>query len=95
MSEPGRDLYMTIKDMAKELGFADFGCACAGPVTDVCRKNYLQAMEKGYFAGMQYLHNNLEKRFNPTLLVESATTHGGNKLYGSVALIKRPTTSAS
>ena len=74
MSAPNKDLYRAIKAMAKELSFADFGSASAGPVSQLCRNSYNDALEKGHFAGMQYLNNNLEKRFNPTLLVEGATT---------------------
>ena len=74
MSALNKDLYWSIKAMAKELSFADFGSAPAGPVSQLCRNSYNKALENGYFAGMHYLNNNLEKRFNPTLLVEGATT---------------------
>lgn len=74
MSALNKDLYRAIKAMAKELSFADFGSASAGPVSQLCRNSYNDSLEKGHFAGMQYLNNNLEKRFNPTLLVEGATT---------------------
>lgn len=33
-----------------------------------------QWLEKGYAAGMQYMHNHLEKRLDPTLLVPGAKT---------------------
>lgn len=74
MSAFNKDIYWAVKAMAKELSFADFGSAPAGPVSQLCRDSYINALEKGHFAGMQYLNNNLEKRFNPTLLVEGATT---------------------
>lgn len=67
-------LYWKIKALAAELGFADFGVARTGPVSDISRNGYISAMENGHFARMEYLHNNLEKRFNPFLLVEGATT---------------------
>lgn len=67
-------LYRKVKDLAAELGFADFGVAPAGPVPDSIRHNYLNSMENGNFAGMEYLHKNLEKRFNPCLLVEGAAS---------------------
>lgn len=68
------EIYWAVKEMAKKLGFADFGCAVAGPVTDSAQAAYLAAMEEGRFAGMEYLHNNIGKRFNPKLLVEGADT---------------------
>ena len=74
MSALNKDLYWAVKAMAKELSFADFGNAPACPVSQLCRNSYNNALEKGHFAGMQYLNNNLEKRFNPSLLVEGATT---------------------
>ena len=74
MSALNKDLYWAVKAMAKELSFADFGSAPAGPVSQLCRNSYNNALEKGHFADMQYLNNNLEKRFNPSLLVEGATT---------------------
>lgn len=66
------EIYDAVKALAKELGFADFGCAHTGPVSDISRTSYISAMEEGHFAGMKYLHNNLEKRFNPQHLVEGA-----------------------
>ena len=67
-------LYWRIKNLAHNLGFADFGVALTGPVSDISRNGYISAMGNGHFARMEYLHNNLEKRFNPSLLVEGATT---------------------
>ena len=74
MSALNKDLYWAVKAMAKELSFADFGSAPACPVSQLCRNSYNNALEKGHFEDMQYLNNNLEKRFNPSLLVEGATT---------------------
>ncbi len=67
-------IYWKIKSLAHDLGFADFGAANIGPVSEISRTGYISSMESGYFAGMEYLHKNLEKRFNPALLVEGAAT---------------------
>ena len=67
-------LYWKIKALAQELGFADFGIAPAGEVSEISRNNYLHALEKGYFADMGYLHKNIEKRFDPCLMVEGAAS---------------------
>ena len=72
MSALNKDLYWAIKAMAEELSFADFGSVPAGPVSQLCSNSYTKAMENGYFADMHYLNRNIEKRFNPTLLVEGA-----------------------
>lgn len=69
-----KEIYRAVMAMARELGFTDSGCAVAGPVTDYVQKAYLSAMDEGRFAGMEYLSRNLEKRFNPGLLVEGADT---------------------
>ena len=69
-----KEIYHTVKALAQELGFADFGCAAAGPVTESVRAAYMDAIGNGHFAGMEYLHKNLDKRFNPRLLVEDADT---------------------
>jgi len=68
------DIYWKIKSLSLELGFADFGCAKASEVSDCIQNHYISAMGKGYFASMQYLHNNIEKRFNPCKLVDGASS---------------------
>ncbi len=67
-------LYWKIQTLATELGFADFGIASAAPVSALSRNNYMESLEQGCFAGMEYLHKNIEKRFNPSLLVEGAAS---------------------
>lgn len=67
-------LYWKVKELAHNLGFADFGSANIGPVSEISRTGYMDSMDSGYFAGMEYLHKNVEKRFNPGLLVEGAAT---------------------
>ena len=68
------EIYWAVKEMAKDLGFADSGCAAASEVSASVKDAYLYAKEAGFFAGMEYLHNNMEKRFNPQLLVDGADT---------------------
>ena len=68
------EIYWAVKEMAKDLGFADSGCAAASEVSASVKDAYLYAKEAGLFAGMEYLHNNMEKRFNPQLLVDGADT---------------------
>lgn len=67
-------LYDLVKEAASTLGFADFGVAEACPLPASSRKYYLDAMDEGRFASMAYLGNNIEKRFNPSLLVEGAVS---------------------
>lgn len=68
------ELYGIIKGMASELGFADFGCAAAEQLPAPVRERYTRALEEGRLAGMAYMGRNLEKRFNPALLVEGAAS---------------------
>ena len=63
--------FKEIEKIAKELGFAAVGYAPAAQLTDEPER-YLQALESGHFASLEYLKRNLEKRFNPQLLVEGA-----------------------
>ena len=66
------EIYTLVKELSEELGFADFGCAKAEEISSVVQSSYLHAQKEGYFASMHYLNNNIEKRFNPLLLVEGA-----------------------
>ncbi len=72
MSLSGAEIYSLIEARAQELGFVDFGCAPAGEVPHYLQENYIDALTSGHFANMEYLCRNLEKRFNPQLLVEGA-----------------------
>ena len=60
-----------IATYAKELGFVAAGFAPAQEI-DLEPERYTKSLEKGHFAEMGYLARNLEKRFNPQLLVEGA-----------------------
>ena len=74
MSICGTEIYRHIATRAQELGFADFGCAPAGELPAIRQEQYMAALASGHFAKMEYLGRNLEKRFNPQLLVEGART---------------------
>ncbi len=58
-----------IKAEALSLGFFVCGFAKAAPVTDAMRRHYLAWLADGGNADMAYLNNNLDKRFDPRLLV--------------------------
>lgn len=60
-----------LSSLSEELGFADFGIARAEELIAE-REHYHSSLENGYFADMEYLSRNMEKRFNPQLLVEGA-----------------------
>ena len=72
MSTTGAEIYHEVAQMSAELGFADFGCARTGVLPSAVQQHYMDALEQGRFARMEYLGKNLEKRFNPSLLVEGA-----------------------
>ena len=60
-----------IKGLAQNLGFVATGYANITPLTEEIRR-YTQSMDEGYFAELNYLKRNIEKRENPQLLVEGA-----------------------
>ncbi|MDR3048001.1 MAG: tRNA epoxyqueuosine(34) reductase QueG [Bacteroidales bacterium] len=60
-----------IKERARSLGFFQCGIAKAEPLVDEEQKNR-EMIAKGYHAYKSYLENNIEKRFNPTLVVPEA-----------------------
>lgn len=74
MSISAAEIYSLVKELSAKNGFADFGCAAAEELPPEVRENYLSAMDKGNFASMEYLKRNVDKRFNPGLLVEGART---------------------
>lgn len=63
-----------LKAEALRLGFSAVGCSPAGPVDEAVRQAYLAWLRDGHQGEMHYLENHLEKRFNPTLLVDGART---------------------
>lgn len=58
-----------LKAQAQRLGFVACGVAPAEPVPDWCRHHYLRRIQLGHFAGMNYMHEHVDMRLNPTLLV--------------------------
>ena len=66
------EIYGLVKELSAKNGFADFGCAAAEELPIEVQQHFLSAMKEGNFASMDYLGHNIEKRFNPTLLVEGA-----------------------
>lgn len=69
-----KSLKDNIKAEALRLGFFVCGFAKAGPVTDAMRQHYLDWLAEGRNADMAYLTNNLDKRFDPRLLVPGVKT---------------------
>jgi epoxyqueuosine reductase len=69
--DTNKDLFEKIKALSAELGFVACGCAKAEELVSE-EEHYKSAEESGRFAGMDYLKRNMEKRFNPALLVPGA-----------------------
>lgn len=61
-----------IKDQAVLLGFDTIGICKAEEIEKEQQQNLNSWLEKGYYADMGYLSRNIDKRINPTLLVENA-----------------------
>ena len=64
--------YKQLETIATSLGFTAFGCAPAGPVASWRAAQWLDYLNAGRHAEMQYLEQHLDKRLDPTLLVEGA-----------------------
>lgn len=69
MTEKQR-LSLLIKKRAAELGFTACGIVKAEPVSNALRKEYEEWIAQGRHGEMDYMARNMEKRMNPTLLVE-------------------------
>lgn len=63
-----------IKAEASRLGFFVCGFARAEPVSEAMRQHYLGWLADGRNADMAYLGNNLDKRFDPRLLMPGVKT---------------------
>lgn len=63
-----------IKAEASRLGFFVCGFARAEPVSESMRRHYLGWLADGRNADMAYLGNNLDKRFDPRLLMPGVKT---------------------
>ena len=59
---------------ASRLGFFVCGFAMAEPVSEAMRRHYLGWLADGRNADMAYLGNNLDKRFDPRLLMPGVKT---------------------
>lgn len=62
------ELYAKIVELSKSLGFSDLGCAKAERLSAE-EGRYRARMESGFFGEMGYLKRNVEKRFDPRLLL--------------------------
>ncbi len=60
-----------IKAEAKRLGFDVCGIAHAEPVAEIISDGYRKWLAQGNEANMDYLSRNIEKRLDPTLLVDN------------------------
>lgn len=74
MTNKDGSLKEKIKAEALRLGFFVCGFAKAAPVTEAMRRHYLAWLANGGNADMAYLNNNLDKRFDPSLLVPGVKT---------------------
>ncbi|MDU1890643.1 MAG: tRNA epoxyqueuosine(34) reductase QueG [Dysgonomonas sp.] len=61
-----------IKEYAYSLGFDACGICKAEPIEEVEQQHVKNWIDKAYFAGMDYMTRNIDKRCDPTLLVENA-----------------------
>lgn len=68
-----KELSAAIKEQALQLGFAGCGFSRAEALPEDMRK-LEQWLQNGYHARMKYMANHLEKRSDPTLLVDGART---------------------
>ena len=64
------ELTLQIKKLAKEAGFADIGIASAADLQG--KADFKNWLASGYNAGMDYLAKNLDKRYSPSSIFESA-----------------------
>lgn len=59
--------------MSSDFGFADCGCTRIVPLSGSAEENrYLEAEQMGHFGKMDYLKRNVDKRMDPTLLLDGA-----------------------
>ena len=63
--------FARLRELASAAGLDAVGVSRAVPVTEG-QAHYLEWLAKGYHGEMHYLERNLEKRFDPTLLVPGA-----------------------
>ncbi len=63
-----------VKEAARKVGFSACGLAPAKAVSEERAREYRNWIAEGRHADMEYLSRNVEKKLNPTLLVEGART---------------------
>ncbi len=68
-----KEITENIKEFALKLGYTNCGFSKAEELTKN-KESLINAINNGYTAEMAYLQNNLEKRANPTVLIENAKT---------------------
>jgi epoxyqueuosine reductase len=61
-----------IREKAIDLGFDLVGITEASPMDNSHLNSFSSWLDAGYAADMQYLKNNIEKRFNPKLLLKNS-----------------------
>lgn len=66
--------YRDIEAEAMRLGFVAFGMVAAHPVAASACEQYQHWVDAGYAAEMDYLRRNIDKRFDPHLLVPGVET---------------------
>ncbi len=62
-----------IRQEAQSLGFVDCGFSEVRSLIEH-KQHYLDWIERGYHAGMEFMTRNIDKRLNPALLVDGART---------------------
>jgi epoxyqueuosine reductase len=62
-----------IREKAKNIGFIECGFSQVKPLNEY-KQHYLTWIDNNHHAGMGYMERNIDKRFNPELLVEGAKT---------------------
>jgi len=71
MDTSGKDIIKLIKSKAKELGFLDCGISAAGFLSEE-KAHLLEWLRNDMNGEMSYMSRNIEKRLDPTRLVENA-----------------------
>lgn len=72
MSSNSYDIIRQICDEAAKIGFDACGVTPAIPVADETRHHFTSWLDKHFESGMTYMNNYLDKRLDPSLLVEGA-----------------------
>lgn len=66
------DITKKIKEYAIAIGFEACGICKAESIDDIEREHFKGWLDKSYHASMDYMSNHIEKRYDPTLLVNGA-----------------------